>query len=34
MSKEWLENVPAYFDGYLKLVGEDNMMEAMINSKV
>lgn len=33
MSTEWLENVPAYFDGYLKLVGEDNMMEAMINSK-
>jgi hypothetical protein len=33
MSKEWLENVPAYFDGYLKLVGEDNMIEAMINSK-
>jgi hypothetical protein len=33
MSKEWLENVPAYFDGYLKLVGEDNMIEAMKNSK-
>ena len=33
MSKEWLENVPAYFDGYLKLVGEDDMIEAMKNSK-
>jgi hypothetical protein len=33
MSKEWLENVPAYFDGYLKFVVEDNMIEAMVNSK-
>jgi hypothetical protein len=33
MTKEWLEKVPAYFDGYLKLVGEDNMIEAMKNSK-
>ena len=33
MSKEWLENVPAYFDGYLKLVGEDDMIGAMKNSK-
>ncbi|MDA8886099.1 DinB family protein [Bacteroidia bacterium] len=33
MSKEWLENVPAYFDGYLKLVGEDDILEAMQNSK-
>ncbi|MDB4161982.1 DinB family protein [Bacteroidia bacterium] len=33
MSKEWLENVPAYFDGYLKLVGEDDVIEAMKNSK-
>jgi len=33
MSKEWLENVPAYFDGYLKLVGEDNLIDAMKNSK-
>lgn len=32
MSKEWLENVPAYFDGYLKLVGEEDMVEAMKNS--
>jgi hypothetical protein len=32
MSKKWLENVPAYFDGYLNLVNEDNIMEAMKNS--
>ena len=34
MSKEWLENVPAYFDGYLKLVDEDDMLIAMEKSKV
>jgi hypothetical protein len=33
MSKEWLENVPAYFDGYLKLVGEEGMIDAMKDSK-
>jgi len=32
MSKEWLENVPAYFDGYLKLVSEENMLDAMNNT--
>jgi uncharacterized damage-inducible protein DinB len=34
MSKEWLESVPGYFEGYLKLVEEDDMMEALRNSKV
>ena len=33
MTKEWLENVPAFFDGYLKLATEDNVLEGLQNSK-
>ena len=32
MSKQWMENVPAYFETYLKLVKEDDITEALENT--
>jgi hypothetical protein len=32
MSKQWLDNVPKYFDRYMELVTEDDLIQAMKNS--
>lgn len=32
MSKEWLDDVPKYFERYVELVNEDDMLDAMENS--
>lgn len=32
MSKQWMENIPVYFETYLKLVPEDDITKALLNS--
>ena len=32
MSKKWIENLPAYFENYLKHVHEDDIIDALSNS--
>ncbi|MGB0849645.1 MAG: DinB family protein [Bacteroidia bacterium] len=32
MSKEWLDDAPKYFERYIELVNEDDMLDAMENS--
>jgi len=34
MSKKWLESTPTYFNGYLSLVTEDSLLDALHNSFV
>ena len=34
MSKQWLENTPTYFNGYLSLVTEDSLLDALHSSTV